>query len=121
MKQQNDRERQERESEIRRMKQQNVRERMEKENAIQLMLNEVKQREEQLKEKDREITELRNQFSRASLLTSQVNKGKLSRFAVMSAVLSIFVILHHDQNNHHQLPLPPSTPSPLIPFYLWST
>ena len=77
MRQEIDRERQERENEIRRMKQQNVRERMEKENAIQLMLSEVKQKEEQLererKDKDREIAELKNQLSRASLLTSQVN------------------------------------------------
>jgi hypothetical protein len=76
MRQEIDRERKERENTIRRMKQmdeQMERERMEKENAIQLMLNEVKQKEEQLererKEKDREIAELKNQLSRASLLT----------------------------------------------------
>jgi predicted RND superfamily exporter protein len=116
MRQEIDRERKERENEIRRMKQQNERERiekentmrivkqkeeqiererMEKENAIQLMLSEVKQKEEHLererKDKDREIAELKNQLSRASLLTSQVNHGIfLSRFTVMSKVLLYF-------------------------------
>jgi hypothetical protein len=47
------------------MREQNERERMEKENALRQM----KQKEEQ---KDREIAELRNQLSRASL-TPQVN------------------------------------------------
>jgi hypothetical protein len=69
MKQQNDRERKERENEKRQMREQLERERI---------------------EKDLEIAELRNQLSRASLLTPQVNKGILSRFAVISAVLSIF-------------------------------
>ena len=53
MRQEIDRDRKERENEMRRMREQNVRERM---------------------EKDQEIAKLRNQLSRASLLTPQVNK-----------------------------------------------
>ncbi len=101
MRQENDRERKERENEIRRKEEQIERERMEKENAIQLMLKEVKQKEEQLererKDKDREIAELKNQLTRASLLTPKVNHGIfLSRYAVMSTVsIMIKIIITH--------------------------
>ena len=93
MRQEVDRERRARENEIRRMREQSERERMEKENAIQLMLYEVNQKDEQLererKEKEnalrrmrekeeqneREIADLRNKLSQASLMTPpQVNQ-----------------------------------------------
>jgi hypothetical protein len=81
MREQNERERKERENaamrQMKRLEEQNERERMEKENAIQLMLHEVKRKEEQLarerKEKDQEIAELKNKLSQASLLSPQVN------------------------------------------------
>jgi hypothetical protein len=80
------------------------RERTEKENAIQLMLYEVKQKEEQLererKEKDREIADLRDKLSRAASLTPQVNKYDIYLIQIMlinlvemSHVLFITVIL----------------------------
>ena len=75
-----DRERRARENEIRRMREQSERERMEKENAIQLMLYEVNQKEEQLErernEKDRELADLRNKLSQASLMTPPQVKQK---------------------------------------------
>ena len=62
-----DRERKEREEELRRMREQTERERMEKENALRQM----KQKEEQ---NEREIADLRDKLSRAASLTPQVNK-----------------------------------------------
>ncbi len=99
MRQEVDRERRARENEIRRMREQSERERMEKENAIQLMLYEVNQKDEQLererkgkenalrlmREKDeknaREIADLRNKLSQASLMTPpKVNQNFLHSF-----------------------------------------
>ena len=73
MRQEVDRERRARENEIRRMREQSERERMEKENAIQLMLYEVNQKDEQLERERKEIADLRDKLSRASL-TPQVNQ-----------------------------------------------
>ena len=84
------------------------RERKERENEKRQMREQL---ERERKENERKIAELRNQLSRASLLTPQVNK-------VFNLVLQSYpqfyrsLILHHDQNNHHQLPIPPSTHPP---------
>ena len=64
-----DRERKEREEELRRMREQTERERMEKENALRQM----KQKEEQLERERKENADLRKKLSRASL-ASQVSE-----------------------------------------------
>jgi hypothetical protein len=71
-----DRERRARENEIRLMKEQSERERKEKENALRQM----REKEEQ---NEREIADLRNKLSRASL-TPQVNQNVTSFFKAIS-------------------------------------
>ena len=65
------------------------RERIEKENTIRRMKQNEEQLERERMEKDREIAELKNQLSRASLLTPQVNAFHVLIHSSSSSFISV--------------------------------